>query len=260
LNNEWTNRYFKETTYYMKNKIMPSGRRRIFFMILLTVGSLAGAAQSLPRSSYGLSIVNSRSLYRQTLRGHPEKAMIPLTAKPGLFLDLRYASKNNFTGRVLYAGRPRNTWLRKPAADALDSVLSDLKAMQLGLKIFDAYRPYSVTVALWEQEPDPRYAADPAKGSGHNRGIAVDLTLVDLKTGDALQMPTGFDNFSDSAHQDFMDLPPAAIHDRALLKTVMEKHGFIALPTEWWHFSWPDPAHFEVLDLDFREMEKISRP
>jgi D-alanyl-D-alanine dipeptidase len=150
------------------------------------------------------------------------------------------------------------TYLRKPAAMALDSVLTDLKKMGLGLKIFDAYRPYFITVQLWEKEPDPRYAADPAKGSGHNRGIAVDLSLIDLKTRQPLEMPTGFDSFSDSAHQDFMALSALVIQHRNLLKKVMEKHGFIALATEWWHFSWPHPENYEVLDLRFNQMKEIA--
>jgi zinc D-Ala-D-Ala dipeptidase len=101
---------------------------------------------------------------------------------------------------------------------------------------------------------DERYAANPAIGSGHNRGIAVDLTLADLKTHELLPMPTGFDNFSDSAHQDFKGLDDKVIANRDLLRQVMEKYGFTQLSTEWWHFSWSGNKTFEVLDLDFDQL------
>lgn len=237
---------------------MPSGILQPFFILFLTVKSFTACSQELPKSIYGLPLVNSISLYHQTLQNHREKEIIALSPRPGLFLDLRYAAKNNFMNSILYPESPRETYLRKPAALALDSVLQDLTAIGLGLRIFDAYRPYFVTVALWEKVHDSRYAADPVKGSGHNRGIAVDLTLVDLKTGKSLDMPTEFDNFTDSARQDFMALSPEIVRNRNLLEKVMENHGFIPLITEWWHFSWPYPENFEVLDLHFSEMKKIA--
>ena len=237
---------------------MPCRLRTVFFMISLTVLPFLTWSQSLPKSAYDLPVVNTVSLFEETLIQQPEKEMIPVYAREGLVLDLRYATRNNFTQETLYSEQPRATWLRKPAALALDSVLIDLKKMNLGLKIFDAYRPYSITVQLWKKEPDARYAADPAKGSGHNRGIAVDLTLIDLTTQKQLEMPTAFDSFSDSAHQNFMSLKPEVIQNRSLLKKIMEKHGFIALSTEWWHFSWPHPENYEVLDLSFDQMKKAA--
>jgi D-alanyl-D-alanine dipeptidase len=228
----------------------------VFFMIFLTVLSFPAWSQSLPKSAYGLPVVNTVSLFEETLYRRLEKEMIPVYPREALVLDLRYATGNNFTHEVLYKDQPRAAWLRKPVALALDSVLADLRKLNLGLKIFDAYRPYSITVRLWKKEPDARYAADPAKGSGHNRGIAIDLTLVDLATRKQLEMPTGFDSFSDSAHQDFMSLSPEVLQNRSLLKTIMEKRGFIALSTEWWHFSWPHPENYEVLDLGFNELRK----
>ncbi len=136
----------------------------------------------------------------------------------------------------------------------LDSVARIFPAREYALVIFDAYRPYSVTVELWNPVKDERYAANPAKGSGHNRGIAVDLTLADAKTHQLLPMPTGFDNFSDTAHQDFNGTDAKRIANRELLKQTMEKYGFIPLSTEWWHFSWPDTGDFEVLDLSFQQL------
>jgi D-alanyl-D-alanine dipeptidase len=98
--------------------------------------------------------------------------------------------------------------------------------------------------------------ADPRKGSGHNRGIAVDLTIIDIRTKQELTMPTGFDNFTDSAHHDFMNLPEEAIKNRKRLKEIMEKYGFLPFSTEWWHYSLPDPEKYEVLDLSFKALKK----
>ena len=105
---------------------------------------------------------------------------------------------------------------------------------------------------------DDRYAADPSKGSGHNRGVAIDLTLFNIITKKELPMGTGFDNFSDTAHTDFTSLPSPIIHNRNILKSVMEKYGFVSLDTEWWHFSLPHSQDFELLDLSFDQLKKID--
>jgi D-alanyl-D-alanine dipeptidase len=151
------------------------------------------------------------------------------------------------------------TYLRLPAAKALKKIVAELKNENLSVKIFDAYRPYSVTEKMWEIVKDNRYAADPAKGSGHNRGVAVDLTLIDLHTKKELPMGTGFDNFSDSAHTDFIELPDSVLQNRRLLKTVMEKYGFKSLDTEWWHFSLPGANAYELLDVPFDDLKKLTK-
>ena len=158
--------------------------------------------------------------------------------------------------KKLYPDNTRNSFLRKPVYQALRDVASELDRMGLVPVIFDAYRPYAVTVEIWIPLKNELYAANPAKGSGHNRGVAVDLTLADSKTHQLLPMPTDFDSFSDSAHQDFNLKDSGRMANRELLKRVMEKHGFIPLTTEWWHFSWPHAEKFEVLDLSIRELEK----
>jgi zinc D-Ala-D-Ala dipeptidase len=241
----------------MKNKILKGCRGRglliCFFSLMISMVD----AQNLPVSSYGLPYINSISLYKESLINHPEKQMISLANISGIILNLLYASNNNFMHKKLYEGNIKTTFLRKPAYDALDSISRYLAKRGLVLVIYDAYRPYSVTEKLWENVKDDRYAANPSKGSGHNRGIAVDLTLADLKTHKLLPMPTGFDNFSDSAHQDFNELDFHVIANRNLLKQVMEKYGFSQLSTEWWHFSWPDNKGFEVLDLDFDQLNAL---
>ena len=155
----------------------------------------------------------------------------------------------------LYPENTKNSFLREPAFQALSEVAKDFARRGLVLVIFDAYRPYSVTVEIWNSVKDERYAANPEKGSGHNRGVSVDLTLADAKTHQLLPMPTDFDNFSDSAKQDFSGADAKQMANRKLLIRVMEKYGFRSLSTEWWHFSWSHAESFEVLDLSFAELE-----
>jgi D-alanyl-D-alanine dipeptidase len=225
-----------------------------FFLVF----SCRVSAQKLPISPYGLTYINSIPLYKESLRNHPEKQMISLLDAKGIILDLRYAGKDNILHKNIYPENTNTTFLRKQAYEALDSVSRDLAKKGLVLVIFDAYRPYSVTIQLWNAIKDERYAANPAKGSGHNRGISVDLTLADAKTHKLLPMPTGFDNFSDSAYQDFNKLDSKRIANRDLLRREMEKFGFVPLFSEWWHFSWPETGDFEVLDLSFQELNSLQ--
>jgi D-alanyl-D-alanine dipeptidase len=169
--------------------------------------------------------------------------------------DLKYAGTDNFMQRLMYPENTFNTFLRLPAAKALQKVERELNKKGLGLKIFDAYRPYSVTVKFWELVKDERYVAHPAKGSGHNRGIAVDLTIFDLKTKQELDMGTGFDNFSDTAHHSFTQLPKNVLQNRKMLRSVMEKYSFKALETEWWHYYLEKGDKFEVLDISFEDLK-----
>lgn len=112
------------------------------------------------------------------------------------------------------------------------------------------------TEKIWAAVKYERYAANPATGSGHNRGIAVDLTIIDVKTHKELNMGTGFDNFTDSAHHNFTQLPEKVLANRILLKTIIEKYGCIALNTEWWHYSLPDAKKYGLMNLDFGEFKK----
>jgi zinc D-Ala-D-Ala dipeptidase len=240
----------------MNNKILKTGLKWLIISIIGCLNFTPVAAQNLPTSTYGLPIINSDSIYRTSLLFHPEKEMVSLGQIPGIIMDLRYASINNFMHRRLYPENTKNSFLRKPAYHALENVAKDLARQGISLVIFDAYRPYAVTVEIWIPVKDEKYAANPAKGSGHNRGVAVDLTLADSKTHQLLPMPTDFDNFSDSARQDFNGTDAKRIANRNLLKRTMENYGFIPLPTEWWHFSWPHAENFELLDLSFAELEK----
>jgi D-alanyl-D-alanine dipeptidase len=212
-------------------------------------------AQNVQDSS--LHVIKNIAEYQETIKADSSNQMINVKKLiPDIDLDLRYASENNFMHRVMYPEKPTFTFLRLPAAKALLQVQKELNKKGLGLKIFDAYRPYFVTEKFWELVHDDRYVADPKKGSGHNRGIAVDLTIIDIKTKKELKMPTGFDNFTDSAHHDFINLPNEILNNRKLLKETMEKYGLVEFPTEWWHYSLPNPEKYEVLNLSFAELEK----
>lgn len=175
---------------------------------------------------------------------------------PYLRYDLKYASNQNFTGKRVYPKNTQSTYLVLEAAQSLKNIAKELEAKNLGLLIWDAYRPYRATVKFWKMIHDERYVANPAKGSGHNRGIAVDLTLYEISTGELLEMPTGFDNFSDTAHHDFMMLAEKKIMNRQLLKNTMEKHGFKSLETEWWHYAWPNDRNYPIMNISFKRLNK----
>lgn len=194
---------------------------------------------------YGLTVLD-RAGYQRSASADAEKQLVDL-ASLGIPLDIRYATPNNFMKQTLYP--VAKSYLRAPAAAALASVQRDLAPRGLGIKVFDGYRPYRVTVAMWEPIRNPDYVADPAKGSRHNRGAAVDLTLIDLKTGDELAMPTPYDDFTSRAAHAFDDLPDEVRANRALLREVMEKHGFEPLPSEWWHYDFKGWERFELLDV-----------
>lgn len=165
---------------------------------------------------------------------------------PTIVVELRYASRDNFVGERLYPVGSR-ALLRGPVAERLARVQRRLRERDLGLKIFDAYRPHSVQKKLWEKFPVPGYVADPAKGSNHNRAAAVDVTLVTLEKAE-VSMPSKYDEFTDRAHRDYAGGDPAALENRRILEEAMAAEGFVPLATEWWHFDEPDAKRFGILD------------
>lgn len=173
-----------------------------------------------------------------------------------IILDIRYATNNNFLGFPVYS-KPV-CFLHKEVAEALNRVQAELSLIQLGLKVFDGYRPLSVQQIMWDTVQDERYVSNPAKNKGrHTRGTAIDLTLVD-SDGRELEMPTGFDDFTEKAHSDCSDVSEVAAYHRKLLRDIMAKHGFQVLPTEWWHFDfkgWNDDVKFPPLDVSFEYLK-----
>jgi D-alanyl-D-alanine dipeptidase len=172
---------------------------------------------------------------------------------PRIVVDMKYATEDNFTKKRFYDSN--TCFLRRSTAVKLDAVQMELEAMNLGLKVWDCYRPLAVQRILWAILPDERYVANPDKGSRHNRASAVDVTLVDSQ-GKELQMPTGFDDFSPRAHHQYQDLPDQAIRNRELLKGLMEKAGFIPLFEEWWHYDDQKWMQFDMMDVPFHHLLK----
>ena len=207
---------------------------------------LVACAAHVPPNQYGLRVVPDAATYERLARANPETRLVDL-ASLGIPLDIRYATPDNFMKQTLYP--VARAYLRAPAARALAGVDRELATRGLGIKVFDAYRPYRVTVAMWEPIKNPDYVADPAKGSRHNRGAAVDLTLIDRATGAELPMPTGYDDFTSRAAHEFSDLPADVLANRALLREVMTKHGFEPLPSEWWHYDFAGWREYELMDV-----------
>jgi zinc D-Ala-D-Ala dipeptidase len=172
------------------------------------------------------------------------------TLDPGIVVDLRYATSNNFTGAPLPGYLANHAFLRREAATALARVDRDLRPRGLGIKVFDAYRPVRATLAMvdWTERvnrPDLLKDGYIASRSRHNLGLAIDLTLIDLATGRELDMGTPFDAFSAAAHTANALGEVAA--NRQKLKTAMEREGFVNYDQEWWHFSFnvPNPLRFD---------------
>lgn len=220
-------------------------KRPLFFFFACLALTISGSAQ--------VKVVHTYKEYQQLVQADSNRKMVDIrTVVPDINYDLRYTTKENFTGRVLY--KTNKTYLRLPPARALLQASRALAAEGYQLKIWDAYRPYAVTKKMWDLIGDERYVANPANGSGHNRGLSIDITL--MRNGADVDMGTGFDNFSDTAHHDFKSLPADVLQRRKLLRSVMEKAGFRALETEWWHYSFPNDRQYDVLDLSFRKLGK----
>ena len=177
---------------------------------------------------------------------------------PTIRLDIRYATTNNFLRRPVYA--QAKAFLQRPAAEALLRAQQTLKLKGYGLVVFDGYRPWSVTKTFWDSasahERKIEFVANPRNGSRHNRGCAVDLTLCDLATGRQVEMPSGYDEFTDRAFPDYAGGTPEARALRDFLRSAMEAEGFTVYRAEWWHFDFKDWRQYRILDLPF---ESISR-
>jgi len=202
------------------------------------------------------------SVFLAAVTAHAETAahgLVPLeTVQPPCLAEVRYATRHNFTGQVLYP-LPR-VFLHRDTARALARVQRDLQKRGLGLKVWDAYRPLSVQWKMWNLIRDERYVSNPAKNQGrHTRGTAVDVTLVD-KLGRELPMPSDFDDFSDRAHRDYRGGTREQRRNREILEAVMMKHGFVGYPTEWWHFDLANWEKYPPLDTPIGDLARSGKP
>jgi D-alanyl-D-alanine dipeptidase len=176
------------------------------------------------------------------------------TLDPTIHLDIRYAQSNNFLSTPIYS-QPR-AFLQLPAAEALVRVLHKLQPLGYGLLIHDAYRPWYVTKIFWDATPpvDHIFVADPQKGSKHNRGCAVDLTLYDLSSGQPIEMPGLYDEMSPRSFPTFPGGTSLQRWHRDLLRRAMESEGFTVNDDEWWHFDYKDWKHYPILNVPFEKL------
>lgn len=170
-------------------------------------------------------------------------------------LDIRYARADNFVGKVVYP--EARAFLQRPAAEAVVRVHKKLKKLGLGLMIFDGYRPWTITKLFWETTPEDKrkFVANPATGSRHNRGCAVDLSIYDLKTGRLIDMPSDFDEFTIRASPDYKGATEMQTKNRDLLRKLMEAEGFTVNKNEWWHFDYKDWQDYAIYDIDFSDIK-----
>lgn len=214
-----------------------------------------------------LAYINSRGLFSLAMNmgdfssaygveaGSPVKIILPENeladvagmAAGNIFLDIRYATASNFTGKKIYP--VSRCLLRRKAADALMEAAekASKSPKPFSLCVLDCYRPLSVQKIFWSIMPDERYVADPAKGSKHNRGMAVDVTACG-KDAQELEMPSAYDDFSEKAHRDYKGASREALSNSAVLEKTMAKAGFLPLSTEWWHFDFPGWENMEIMD------------
>ena len=172
---------------------------------------------------------------------------------PGLRFEIRYATPDNFVKETLYP--EARCLLRKEVAEKLKRVQEALAEQGFSLKLFDGYRPLSVQKKMWAKFPVEGYVANPAKGSNHNRGAAVDLTLAG-KDGIELPMPSAYDEFSERAHRDYKGGTDEERKNRQILEDAMKKEGFVGLSSEWWHFDDAEAKKYPVLDFPFSSVNE----
>jgi D-alanyl-D-alanine dipeptidase len=223
----------------------------LFFLCCLFF--LQTSAQKLTPNPYGLDIVSSWPAYLDSCKKNDNNRLVEIKKTvPGILLDIKYATKDNFMKQVMY--KQARAFARKPVVAQLKKIQAALKVKGYGLKIFDAYRPYQVTVAFYQKASDKNFVANPRKGSKHNRGCAVDLTLVYLKTGKEVPMPTPYDSFAPQASANFAQLPAEVIRNRDFLIETMQRYGFRVIANEWWHFDFIGWPNYSLMDIPFEKL------
>jgi D-alanyl-D-alanine dipeptidase len=179
---------------------------------------------------------------------------------PTIRLDIRYATSENFLGAPVY--EQARAFLQRPAAEALVRAHRALARHGYGLVVYDGYRPWSVTWVFWEATPSHlrEFVADPAQGSRHNRGCAVDAGLYRLADGSPVAMPSGYDEMTERSHVEFRGGTREQREHRDLLRRAMEAEGFAVYPAEWWHYDYRDWREYPVLDVRFSAIPQSGAP
>lgn len=171
---------------------------------------------------------------------------------PRLRFDIRYATPANFMGRVLYP--VARAIAQRPVAEALSRVQTRAEAAGYGLLVFDAYRPWRITRAMWDQTPPEQreFVADPRAGSRHNRGCSIDLSLH--RAGVEVTMPSPYDDFTPAAYRSNTAAPPEALARSRMLEEWMVAEGFVPLPNEWWHYDWAEWRRYPIMDVPLEDV------
>lgn len=171
---------------------------------------------------------------------------------PRLKLDIRYATPANFMGRVLYP--VARAVAQRPVAEALARVQTRAEAAGYGLLVFDAYRPWRITKAMWDQTPPEsrEFVADPATGSRHNRGCSIDLSLH--RDGAEVTMPSAYDDFTPAAYRSNTAAPAEALAASGMLEQWMVAEGFVPLANEWWHYDWAEWRRYPIMDVPLEDV------
>jgi len=179
---------------------------------------------------------------------------------PSIHLDIRYATANDFLGTPVYS--QARAFLQRPAAEALLRIQQKIKPLGYGLLIHDAYRPWYVTKIFWDATPSEGkiFVADPAQGSRHNRGCAVDLTLYDLASGKPVEMPGTYDEMSPRSFPSYPGGTSLQRWHRDLLRRSMESEGFTVYESEWWHFDYKDWKEYRILNVPFEKLDSVGGP
>jgi len=220
----------------------------LFFLLSFVV-----SAQNKPVAIKKLVIVNSYNQYLASVKSNSNNELVEIKkAIPTIKLDIRYATRNNFMQQVMY--KQARAFARKPVVAALKKIQKELNKKGYGLKIFDGYRPYAITVEFYKKASDKNFVANPAKGSKHNRGCAVDLTLINLKTGKELVMPTPYDSFSAAAAAKYEKVSPEARKNRDFLIAIMGKYNMNVLENEWWHYDFSGWRNYDLMDIPFEKL------
>ncbi|WP_020596915.1 M15 family metallopeptidase [Spirosoma panaciterrae] len=231
------------------------------FLLCLSVSISLPAQQlkfDLPKSKYGLPVVGDVRIYEKIVAADPDNELVDMhQILPDAQYDVTYADTTNFLKRKLYP--TADVFMRKPAALALRQVAENLKKQGYGLVLFDGYRPYAITMLFYEEHGDTTFVADPRKGSKHNRGMAIDLSLYELKTGKRLSMPSAYDESTPRAYHSYMDSDSASLAHRTLLRKAMEQVGFAIFPWEWWHYDFRGWENCFTYDLWFDAIRKANK-
>jgi D-alanyl-D-alanine dipeptidase len=221
------------------------------FALILVWTSFVG----LQGQSCGLKVVNTLEGYRQKVVENPENELVEIIkAIPSIKLDIKYATKDNLVHQRVY--KQARSFARKPVVEALQKIQAELNTQGLGIKVFDGYRPYAVTCLFYAAIRDTTFVAAPWHGSRHNRGCALDLTLINLKTGKELPMPSGYDETTERSFHDYTGGTEEERKNRAILREVMTKHGFAIYKYEWWHYDFIGFERFDITDIPFEELGK----